>query len=127
MNDVKKIKKIMVVDDDKEATSLLESFLKREGYQVVAVNDSTIAVKEAEAHSPDLFLLDLMMPEIDGFKLCRLLRADDKFRRTPVIIITALSDDDSRAVAYGAGATDYITKPYLPRQLADVIKAVMNN
>jgi two-component system, OmpR family, alkaline phosphatase synthesis response regulator PhoP len=119
--------KIMVVDDDKEATSLLESFLKREGYQVVSVNDSTIAVKEAEAQSPDLFLLDLMMPEIDGFKLCRLLRAEDKFRRTPVIIITALSDDDSRAVAYGAGATDYITKPYLPRQLADVIKAVMTN
>lgn len=121
------VKKIMVVDDDKEATSLLESFLKREGYQVVSVNDSTIAVKEAEAQRPDLFLLDLMMPEIDGFKLCRLLRAEDKFRRTPVIIITALSDDDSRAVAYGAGATDYITKPYLPRQLADVIKAVMNN
>lgn len=117
--------KIMVVDDDKEATNLLESLLKLEGYIPVSVNDSTIAVKLADSIDPDLFLLDLMMPEIDGFKLCRLLRAEKKFAHTPVIIITALSDDDSRAVAYGAGASDYLTKPYHPHELVSRIKTLI--
>jgi DNA-binding response OmpR family regulator len=118
--------KIMVVDDDKEATNLLENLLKLEGYTPVSVNDSTVAVKMADSVDPDLFLLDLMMPDIDGFKLCRLLRAEKKFAHTPVIIITALSDDDSRAVAYGAGASDYITKPYHPHELASRIRSLLD-
>ena len=118
--------KIMIVDDDKEATDLLENLLKLEGYTPVSVNDSTIAVQRANAENPDLFLIDLMMPEIDGFKLCRLLRADSKFAHTPVIILTALSDTDSRAVAYGAGATDYLTKPYHPNELKSIIKGLVN-
>ncbi len=109
--------KIMIVDDDVEATTILESLLKLEGYVPTSVNDSTIATQKASLLHPDVFLLDLMMPEIDGFKLCRLLRADREFAHTPIIIITALSDNDSRIVAYGAGATDYITKPYHPHEL----------
>jgi two-component system alkaline phosphatase synthesis response regulator PhoP len=111
------MKKIMIVDDDFEATSILESLLKLKGYQPYSVNDSTIAADKASLIHPDMFLLDLMMPEIDGFKLCRILRANLEFAHTPIIIITALSDNDSRIVAYGAGATDYITKPYLPKDL----------
>ena len=65
-----------------------------------------------------------MMPEIDGFKLCRLLRAEREFLFTPIIIITALNDDDSKAVAFGAGANDYLTKPYLPRELLTKINEV---
>ena len=118
--------KIMIVDDDKEATDLLENLLKMEGYAPVSVNDSTKATERANTENPDIFLIDLMMPEIDGFKLCRLLRADSKFAHTPVIIITALSDIDSRAVAYGAGATDYLTKPYHPNELKSIIKGLIN-
>ena len=118
--------KIMIVDDDKEATDLLENLLKLEGYTSVSVNDSTKATQLANSENPDIFLIDLMMPEIDGFKLCRLLRADTKFAHTPVIIITALSDIDSRAVAYGAGATDYLTKPYHPNELKSIIKGLLN-
>ncbi len=118
--------KIMIVDDDKEATDLLENLLKMEGYKPVSINDSTKAVQLADTENPDIFLLDLMMPEIDGFKLCRLLRAERKFAHTPVIIITALSDTDSRAVAYGAGATDYLTKPYHPNELKAIIKGLVN-
>jgi len=109
--------KIMVVDDDKEATKLLEDILAYQGYEAISVNDSTTAAQMATQTFPDMFLLDLMMPEIDGFKLCRLLRADRAFYFTPIIIVTALNDMDSKAVAFGAGADDYITKPYLPSEL----------
>jgi DNA-binding response OmpR family regulator len=88
-----------------------------EGYQPISVNDSTIAFQTAGLLHPDLFLLDLMMPGIDGFKLCRMLRENPEFAHTPIIIVTALDNNDSRVVAYGAGASDYITKPYLPREL----------
>jgi DNA-binding response OmpR family regulator len=118
--------KIMIVDDDKEATNLLEDLLKLEGYEPTSVNDSTIAAQTASFLHPDIFLLDLMMPKIDGFKLCRLLREDPKFSHTPIIIVTALSDNDSRIVAYGAGANDYLTKPYHPHELALKIRDLID-
>jgi DNA-binding response OmpR family regulator len=114
--------KIMIVDDDIETTTILESILKFEGYEPTSVNDSTVAVQAASLLHPDLFLLDLMMPDIDGFKLCRLLRAKPEFSRTPIIIVTALDNKDSRIVAFGAGASDYIAKPYLPNDLILKIK-----
>lgn len=117
--------KIMVVDDDIEATNLLEGILKYQGYEAIAVNDSRMAVQKADQTGPDMFLLDLMMPEIDGFKLCRLLRLERKFTFTPIIIVTALNDEDSKAVAFGAGADDYITKPYLPTKLLMMIKDLL--
>ena len=117
--------KIMIVDDDKEVTNMLENLLKLEGYEPTSVNDSTIATKIAGDLRPDIFLLDLMMPEIDGFKLCRLLRNNPKFTYTPIIIVTALNDNDSRIVAYGAGANDYLAKPYHPRELTLKIKTLI--
>ena len=109
--------KIMVVDDDKMVTSLLEKLLSIDGHQAVVINDSSIALDTALKSKPDLFLLDLMMPQPDGFKLCRMLREIPEFAYTPIIIITALDDNDSRVVAFGAGANDYITKPFLPDDL----------
>lgn len=104
--------KIMVVDDDKDATALFEEVLKAEGYSPILINESAKAVQVAKAEKPDLFILDLMMPEPDGFKLCRMLRKEPGFRHTPIIIVTALNDTDSRIVAIGAGANDYLTKPF---------------
>ncbi len=112
----------MIVDDDADATQLLEGILKHQGYEVFSVNDSRMAEQKANLIFPDMFLLDLMMPEIDGFKLCRLLRLNRNFMFTPIIIVTALNDTDSKAVAFGAGANDYITKPYLPIKLFMLIK-----
>ena len=116
------MKKIMVVDDDVEATKLLEAILVHEGYEVVTVNDSTTAIPKARQTFPNMFLLDLMMPGIDGFKLTRLLRDDRNFLFTPIIIITALNDEDSKVVAFGSGADDYLTKPYHPEKLFAMIK-----
>lgn len=115
----------MIVDDDKLVTQLLEKLLKIDGYETIAVNDSSTAIEIATSVRPDLFLLDLMMPQPDGFKLCRMLRQTPEFSFTPIIIITALDDSDSRAVAFGAGANDYITKPFHPDELAERIKELL--
>jgi len=106
------MKKIMVVDDDKDATALFEDVLKAENYLPILLNESSKAIQVAKLEKPDLFILDLMMPEPDGFKLCRMLRKEPEFRHTPIIIVTALNDTDSRIVAIGAGANDYLTKPF---------------
>jgi DNA-binding response OmpR family regulator len=117
--------KILMVDDDKLVTDLLEKLLKSDGYQTVIVNDSSKAVDVAQTENPDLVLLDLMMPQPDGFRVCRMLREVPQFKRLPIIIVTALDDSDSRAVAFGAGANDYLTKPFHPDELAEKIIAAL--
>lgn len=112
----------MIVDDDTQVTTLLGKLLTMEGYQITAVNDSSKAHETALSVKPDLFLLDLMMPDPDGFKLCRMLRADPNFLFTPIIIVTALDDNDSRVVAFGAGANDFITKPFHASDLVEAIR-----
>ena len=102
----------MVVDDDEEFTALYKQYLRRAGFDAFAENESSKVMEHASAIKPDLILLDLMMPEPDGFQLCRMLRADPIFRRTPIIIVTALNDEDSKIVAIGAGANAYLTKPF---------------
>ena len=104
--------KILIVDDDKGATGLIETIIQSVGYEPIVVNESSKAMDVAKRISPDLILLDLMMPQPTGCLLCRMLRATPGFRFTPIIIITALDDTDSKLVAFGAGANDYITKPF---------------
>jgi DNA-binding response OmpR family regulator len=117
--------KIMVVDDDEEFTKLYKEYLKMVGYEAITENRSSRAMELACAEKPDLFVLDLMMPEPTGFQLCRMLRADENFRRTPIIIVTALTDLDSKLVAMGAGANDYITKPFYIDDLKARIVALL--
>jgi len=119
--------KIMVVDDDKEFTALYKDYLTLIGYETITENVSSKAMEVADATMPDVFILDLMMPEPDGFKLCRMLRAHPKFRRTPIIIVTALNNVDSRLVAMGAGANDYLTKPFYIGELKSRIDSYLEN
>ncbi|HEY9152177.1 MAG TPA: response regulator [Anaerolineales bacterium] len=117
--------KILIVDDDKEITSLYESYLSSEGYKVVSVNQSSTAVQTALELKPDLFILDLMMPEPDGFKVCRTLRKFPTFWDTPILIVTALNDEDSRVVAFGAGANDFLSKPFRIGELGIRVKKLL--
>ena len=117
--------KIMVVDDDKEFTTLYKEYLRMVGFETVVENQSSKAMDLANSTRPDLFILDLMMPEPDGFKLCRMLRTNFNFVRTPIIIITALNDEDSKVVALGAGANDYLTKPFHIDELKSRIDALL--
>ena len=116
-----------MVDDDKLVTELLQKLLRADGFNTVATNDSSKAIELAKTEMPDLILLDLMMPQPDGFRLCRMLREEPLFINTPIIIVTALDDGDSRAVAFGAGATDYLTKPFHPGELKDKILEALEN
>src|SRR5258708_3058752 len=96
-------------------SGIIRSSKKRSGLASFATSiafQSWKAIEVANEAKPDLFLLDLMMPEPDGFKLCRMLRANMNFARTPIIIVTALNYEDSRVVALGAGANVYLTKPF---------------
>ena len=114
--------KIIVVDDDKTSTALFEQVLLMYKYEVVTLNESAKTLETATEVKPDLIILDLMMPEPDGFKVCRMLRADPNLRRTPIIIVTALNDLDSKLVAMGAGANDYLVKPFHIDQLFAMIE-----
>jgi DNA-binding response OmpR family regulator len=114
--------KIIVVDDDKTSTALFEQVLLMYKYDVVTLNESAKTLETAKEIRPDLIILDLMMPEPDGFKVCRMLRTDPQFRRTPIIIVTALNDLDSKLVAMGAGASDYLVKPFHIDQLFSMLE-----
>ena len=117
--------KILIVDDDIQTTKILELLLSEKGYQPTSVNDSSQAIQVAKTINPDLIILDLMMPEPDGFKVCRKLREDAQFIFTPILIVTALDDTDSKIVAYGAGADNYLIKPYDIDELADTLKRML--
>jgi DNA-binding response OmpR family regulator len=117
--------KIMVVEDDLPSSTFIAEVLTMAGYVPIVVNESEKAISMANAILPDAFLLDLMMPEPDGFKLCRMLRNTPKFVTTPIIIVSALDDTDSRIVAFGAGANDYLVKPFMIEELISKIKDLL--
>jgi DNA-binding response OmpR family regulator len=104
--------KILIVDDDFLITGLMYSLVTMDKHEAIIVNDSTEAMEVANSANPDLITLDLMMPNLSGYDLCQLLRADPKFKQTPIIIISAKEDTQSREKAFKLGATEYITKPF---------------
>jgi len=117
--------RILVVDDDEEFTNLYSEYLKMVGFEAIAENHSSKVIERAYSIQPDVFVLDLMMPAPDGFQLCRMIRADAKLRHIPIIIVTALTDLDSKLVAMGAGANDYLTKPFHIEDLKVRINALV--
>jgi DNA-binding response OmpR family regulator len=117
--------RIMVVEDDIPASTFIADVLMMEGYDAVVVNESWKAMEVADSTAPQAFLLDLMMPPPDGFKLCRMLRAEPTFRLTPILIVTALDNTDSKIVAIGAGANDYLVKPFRVDELLAKVKNLL--
>ena len=119
--------KIMIVDDDLQAASLLEKVVRMNGHEAIVVTNSLEAMSMAKARYPDLFLLDLMMPELNGYELCALLRADPDLTARPVIVVSALEDKASRVKAFDAGVNEYVTKPYDIIELAEQINSLLSN
>lgn len=115
----------MVVEDDIPASNFIADVLMMAGYEAVVVNESWKAIEVADSTSPHAFLLDLMMPPPDGFKLCRMLRAHPTFKYTPILIVTALDNTDSKIVAIGAGANDYLVKPFHIDDLTTKVKDLL--
>lgn len=119
------LKKILIVDDEPDILEFLQYNLKREGYDVVTAPDGKQALSVAAAEKPDLIILDIMMPEMDGVEACGRLRAMKEFQHTPIAFLTARDEDFSQIAALDSGGDDYITKPIKPRVLISRIQALL--
>jgi len=109
--------RILLVDDDKDLLAALEVKLQKEGYQIDTAPDGEVALEKIRAKLPDLVILDVNMPRMNGMDVCRALRSDDKTRDLAIIVLTARDDEVDRILGLEFGADDYITKPYNPREL----------
>lgn len=114
--------KILIVDDEPNILELARMYLEREGFQVECVSTGQDALAKQAASNPDLIILDLMLPDIDGFEVCRQIRAKSN---TPVLMLTARKDDVDKIVGLELGADDYCTKPFNPRELVARVKAIL--
>ena len=125
MKELAPSKKILIVDDEPDILEFLQYNLKREGYEVVTASDGKQAIVVAERERPDLIILDIMMPEMDGVETCRVLRSHKDFAEVPVAFLTARDEDFSQIAALDVGGDDYITKPIKPRVLVSRIQALL--
>ncbi len=114
---------ILLVDDEASIVQLAKMYLEREGYQVQSVGDGLQALQSARASRPDLLVLDVMLPGLDGFEVCRRIRQEDS--TLPVLMLTARDDDIDKILGLELGADDYMTKPFNPRELVARVKAIL--
>jgi two-component system alkaline phosphatase synthesis response regulator PhoP len=117
--------KILIVDDEIDILELIEFNLSKEGYQVFTANNGYDAISEAKKVRPDLIILDVMMPKMDGIEACRQLRALPDFKTTFIIFLTARNEEYSEIAGFNSGADDYIAKPIKPRALVSRIDAIL--
>jgi len=115
-------RKILVVDDDHKTVDLVRLYLEKDGYLVLAAYDGQQALALARQRRPDLLVLDVMLPRLNGLDLCRILRAE---RDTPIILLTARSTEDDKLLGLDLGADDYVSKPFSPRELLARVRAVL--
>jgi DNA-binding response OmpR family regulator len=114
--------KILVVDDDTQTVELITLYLKKDGYHVLSAYDGQQAIELARRRQPDLIILDLMLPQIDGLEVCRILRAESQ---VPIIMLSGRSADEDKLAGLDLGADDYVTKPFRLRELIARIRAVL--
>ncbi len=117
--------RILVVDDDKQIVRLVRSYLEKEGYQVFVAYDGETALHIIRHDQPDLVVLDLMLPDKDGWEITRLVRSDPTLIKLPIIMLTARVEDSDKIVGLELGADDYITKPFNPREVVARVRAVL--
>ncbi len=113
---------VLVVDDDRKIVDLVRAYLERDGYRVLAAYDGVQALEMARQKRPDLIVLDLLLPGVDGLDVCRILRSESQ---VPIIMLTAKSTEDDRLLGLDLGADDYVVKPFSPRELMARIRAVL--
>lgn len=119
------MQRILIVDDDREIVRLVRAYLEKAGYNVLAAYDGENALHILRRERPDLLVLDLMLPDRDGWDLTRLIRADKSLAETPIIMLTARVEDSDKIVGLEIGADDYITKPFNPREVVARVRALL--
>ncbi len=117
--------KVLAVDDEKDIVELVRYHLEKEGFQCLVGADGPTALRLAREHRPDLLILDLMLPGLDGLEVCRQLRRDPATARLPIIMLTARAEEVDRVVGLEVGADDYVVKPFSPRELVARVRAVL--
>jgi len=118
-------KKILIVEDESDLVKLLKYNLEKEGFKVTYATDGSIALAEARRDPPDVIILDLMLPGLDGLEVCRQLRRSEKFARTPILILSARGEEADRVVGLELGADDYVTKPFSTREMIARVRALL--
>lgn len=117
--------KILVVDDETDILTLLEYNLEKAGFKVISADDGPDAIDITKRERPDLIILDIMLPSMEGTEVCKILKSGDATRHIPIIMLTAKGEEVDRVVGFELGADDYITKPFSPRELILRVKAVL--
>jgi len=118
-------KKILVCDDEPQLVDLLKVRLEANNYNVITAIDGFEAIEKARNNNPDLIILDLMLPKLNGYKVCRMLKFDDKYKHIPIIMFTARASQEDKKTGRETGADAYITKPFEPKLLLDKIKELI--
>ncbi|MGD2207174.1 MAG: response regulator, partial [Anaerolineae bacterium] len=116
--------RVLVVDDDKEIVRLLHAYLEQASYQVLTAYDGETALHILRRERPDLVVLDLMLPDRDGWDVTRIVRSDENLKATPIIMLTARVEDHDKIVGLELGADDYVAKPFNPREVVARVRAV---
>jgi len=119
-------KKILVVDDEVDLVKTVQFSLELEGYKVLVSYNGEDALNQARKENPDLILLDIMLPKLDGYKVCRLLKFDEKYKHIPILMLTAKTQEKDKVLGIETGADEYITKPFDMDELMEKIKAYLN-
>jgi two-component system phosphate regulon response regulator PhoB len=117
--------RILIIEDDRDIVEMIRYNLKEEGYQTIHAFDGEKGIELAKTGKPDIIILDLMLPTIDGFEVCRTLKQQQSTARVPIIILSAKSRETDKVVGLELGADDYVTKPFSPRELLARIRAVL--
>lgn len=118
-------KKILVIDDEIDFINILTMRLKATGYETVAALDGRDGLDKARRLNPDLIILDIMMPKMDGYEVCRLLKFDEKYKSIPIIMLTAKTQVVDKTMGGAVGADDYITKPFESDELIKKVKSIL--
>jgi DNA-binding response OmpR family regulator len=119
-------KKILVVDDEVDLVKTIQFALEAEGYKVLVSYNGEDALNQSRKENPDLILLDLMLPKLDGYKVCRLLKFDEQYKHIPILMLTAKTQEKDKMLGVETGANEYITKPFDMDQLMEKMKAYLN-
>jgi len=115
-------KKILIVEDEPVVVSVLTTRLEALGYEIIVAIDGEEALQKTEKEKPDLIILDIMLPKMDGFRVCRILKYDGRYKNIPIIVLTARSQEKDKEVGMDVGADVYITKPYKAEELIDAVE-----
>ncbi len=115
-------KKVLVVDDEAEVLSSLKESLEARGYEVLTAPDGIAAVETARTGTPHLILLDLMLPKLDGYRVLKLLKSDERYKKIPIIVVTARADPEDWALAVECGADDWVVKPICADSLLEKVR-----